>query len=202
MKGMAWAAPVAVAGIAAPAFAVSYECSPQTAGAIQSSFAYTPTTNNVRITNWDQTRTPASAPEVRFATDANGVASAAFLIDDPTTTSSTTTTLLSPTACLGPGTYTFSFNSSLYNANTRNVQLTANVLNTANSAVLGNTITFKTTTASDVTRRTNDTIIVKVVERTQIRFRYRWIVDEGVTSGTARFGDDIGVTAPQVRKTA
>lgn len=200
LKGAVWAAPAVAAGIAAPAYAASFECAPQTAAQIQSSFAFKPGTNNAIIENWTQTRS-AGAPQVRFASNANNLANAAFLQDDPSTASATTTTLLSPAVCLGPGTYAFAFDSSLYHANARNAELTASVLDAATSAVLGNTITFKTTTGSQ-TLRTGDVITVRVAQRTQIQFRYRWVVDSGGTTGTARYGDDIAVTAPRVAKTA
>ena len=192
MKGVAWAAPSVAVAMAAPAVAASAECAPQSASAIQQSFSF-----NGSITNWTQQRT-TNAPAVEFSASYNGLANSALLVADPPSNVTSTTTLLSPAACLAPGTYTFRFNSRLYNANPRNLQLRADVISAATSAsVSTGTVTFATTSGA-VSSRTGDIVTVTVRQRTQVRFRYRW---DFLTTGTGA-GDDIAVSAPTVAKTA
>lgn len=199
VKGVAWAAPVVATSAVAPAYAASFECAPMSADEIQSLFAYAPATDRQTITSWTQTLSDG-APRVFYSSDANGVANAAFLQDDPGTTDQTTTTMVSQAACLGPGTYTFAFTSSLYQKNSRKVSLTANVLDGSTNAVLGNTVSFKTA-SGDTVQRPEDQIVITVRQRTQIHFRFRWVIDaRGLLIN--RPADDIGVSAVRVRKTA
>jgi hypothetical protein len=192
MKGAAWAAPTAAVGFAAPAFAASIDCTPQSAAQVQQASQF-----NGSIANWVQDRSPGSAPAVEFNSSYNGLTNVAVLIADPPAFTESTTALRSPIACLAPGTYTFRFNSRLYNANPRNLRLRADVVNEATGAVIGNTIDY-TTTSGAVSSRANDTVTVTVAQRTQVRFRYRWTF----TASGSGAGDDVAVSAPTVAKIA
>ena len=181
---------MATIAIAAPAIAASASCTPQTAVQIQTALQFTS-----GIGAWAQTRTPTSAPAVEFSSNYNGLTNVALVVADPPNNTATDTVLASPFICLGPGTYTFTFNSRLYNANARVLRLRADVVDQANAQTISNTVDFSTTTGA-VSSRTGDVVTVTVSQRTQVRFRYRWTF----TSGTG-FGDDIGVSAPTVTRT-
>ncbi|UQN31049.1 hypothetical protein [Brachybacterium kimchii] len=192
VKGVAWTTPAIVVSTAAPAYAASANCTPQSASQVQQSFTFTS-----GISKWTMSRDPSTAPAVEYSSSYNNLANAAVLVADPPANVTSTTTLQSPTACLAPGTYAFKFDSRLYNANPRNLQLRADVVLQDTGATTGNLINF-TTTSGAISSRTGDTVTITITQKAQIRFRFRWTF---ATSGTGA-GDDIGVSAPTVTKTA
>ncbi|WP_181064421.1 hypothetical protein [Pseudoclavibacter sp. AY1F1] len=194
VAGAAWAAPVVAIAVAAPARAASTECTPQAAAQITTAWRF-----NGNITNWTLARSPANAPNVGYSASyqgqgPNSVSNAAVLDADPLAVASTTS--LSNTACFGPGTYTFTYTGRAWTTNTRTLTLTGRVVSDAAPGTTLATDTF--TTATNTTTFTR-TLTVTIPVRTRLRFTYAW----GFTAGSAsQTGDDIGVGAPAVAKTA
>lgn len=112
-RGVAWSAPALLASTAAPAFAVSQECTPQSVSQATTALAFTGNT----LGQWTQKSTtdptgrtaprvlPGSAnlgtaPYWQFWNQANTAA----VVDDPPTNVGATIVLTSPAVCLNRGT--------------------------------------------------------------------------------------------------
>jgi hypothetical protein len=204
-RGVAWTTPALVVSAAAPAFAVSMECAPQTASQIQSALAF-----EDGLPRYTQKRDPASvlnpAPQVRFEKDYYGAPNVVAMFDDPPNPlfppSKIATTLTSTSICVGRGTYNIAFYVLVYNANPRNVTLNTRMLNADTSATLvsGPAVQSTDTSSRDITTR-SVTLTFSVPERTRIALELVWSFDPA-SGGLGRTGDDIGVTSPKVTKTA
>lgn len=192
VTGAAWSAPVVMLAVAAPAQAASANCTPQAAATIQTNWQF-----NGNLGTWTTARTPGTAPVVEYSGTYNGLPAAALVVADPPTGVASSTTLTSVAACLAPGTYTFTFDARLYNANPRNLTLTASVRNVNSPATPLATTSF-TTTTGNATSRNGNVLTVIVAQRTSVQFVYAWTF---TTTGTGA-GDDIAVNAPRIAKTA
>lgn len=203
-RGVAWTTPALVVSAAAPAFAVSTECAPQTASQIQSALAFA-----AGLPRYTQKLDPAGglypAPPARFESDYYGTPNVVAMFDDPPNTSLISkieTTLTSSPICVARGTYTIAFNALVYNANPRNVTLNTRVLNAGSSATLmsGPAVQSTESSSRDITNR-SISLTFAVAERTRIAFELLWsFVPRWDLIKQA--GDDIGVTSPKVTKKA
>lgn len=201
-RGAAWAAPTVLAAMAAPAIAASSECSPVTAATAQTTLAFTGRT----LGQWTQTSStnPAgrTAPpaEPGSANQGNWVywdqTNTAAVVKDPPPNVASTTTLTSPSVCLAPGTYSVTFNAKVYYTNARELTLQATVLNADTSASLGTAPIMRSKESTNANR--SRTFNFTISERTRVRMRYTWLF----ASQSGAYGDDIGVTGPQITKTA
>lgn len=198
VKGAAWALPTASIALAAPAYALSAECVPDSATAMQSRLAFAS-----GFPRWTVglSSSDAVAPEYKdpytpgaFNASQLKLAQSAVVEKDPPSGKTMTATMTSAALCLGPGTYVFSFDSLIYNANPRTARLRADVVDAGSLSSLGATVDFMTSTTSNNVSSRSDRITVTVSQRTQVNFRFRWSFDN-TDSGT---GDDIAVNAPKV----
>ena len=197
VRGAAWAAPIAMVGIAAPALAASAQCAPQTATTVQSAWSFTTPTPS--INRWTASYQPvALSPGIRYHDDYHGLLHVALLTDNPPGTGEHISTLLSPVACLAPGTYRFTFDARLVHSNPRPIRLEADVMYSTTGTAVGNTVHLVTTSGVNPTSHT-ETVTITISQRTSVRFRYRWIFDGGYSGSLV--ADDIGVSAPRVAQT-
>ncbi|MBS3177255.1 MULTISPECIES: hypothetical protein [unclassified Pseudoclavibacter] len=192
VMGAAWSVPTVMLAVGAPAASASANCTPQAAATIQANWQF-----NGNLGTWTTARTPGTAPVVEYSGTYNGLPAAALVVADPPTGVASSTTLTSVTACLAPGTYTFTFDARLYNANPRNLTLTASVRNVNSPATPLATTSFTTTTGA-ATSRNGNVLTVTVTQRTSVQFVYAWTF---TATGTGA-GDDIAVNAPRIAKTA
>lgn len=212
VRGVGWAVPTLLAA-AAPAFALSVECTPPNPTSSTFSFGGSGTKG---FPNWTATFSPASAftngtvgsaagPVIQSASatgyEWSNFTDGALLQDDPSGTAAASVTYTTDQSiCLAPGTYSVSTTVMALRQNARTLVLQGYFVDASSRTKLTESGTIRETatggTASDLTVYTRS-MTMTLAERRNVRFSYVWSFPAG--TGT---GNDIAVRAPTVTRTA
>lgn len=217
-RGAAWAAPSALATVAAPAMAVSTECTPATNTSTM--FGFGPAGRELE--NWTRTQSSGfpSSPTVAHrsaayapGTPAQALSNVLLQQDDPTVRTAVSTDVLRNAVCLRPGQYTFTIAWTLFGTNYRAAELDASLLDESTMIAFAGASSTVAAPRSSGHRSGTSTFSVRLTERKSVRFRYRWKFPEisatdwnyytGILVRTypRRFANDIAVQAPTVAYT-
>lgn len=204
-RGIAWAAPTALAAVAAPAIAASDACTPTATSAISPAF----TATNIGAAGgagvqWVRTTSPsggfASGTGITYAASysllAGTITNAALLTADPAV-KTPVSTQLSRSVCLARGTYTFAFRALGSRINLRDCYFTASLVRTRDGKVLGSA-SFDTDFGL-VSRLLSLSFSATTTDRsTQAELRFQWAFKDSAFTAA----NDIGIEAPTVTFTA
>lgn len=201
-RGAAWTAPAVLVAAAAPAYAVSSECTPLTTSQLPSA---APQFSSSALAGWTAAVTAGSfktSPVIgyrqSYGPNGSSLSNQAVLEADPRVTTVASATLSTTPFCLAPGTYTFAYSGRSYAINARGISLDAAVIEAdAPNSALASAATW-TVPANSSHGSLSRNFTLTLTERKSVRFRYTWTLP----ASNSTVGNDIGVQAPTVTKTS